>query len=237
MQSACRRFGIELQVMPIPKKRSTTPVSGEVDQTILDSSVNWLRVPMYQAIASSLRNDVGPDYFRSKVAIEVGGSEGTIARTLESLGAAVEVAPNYPAVDVEGLPYRDGSYDVIILDQVFEHLKHPWRAADEIKRVLRPNGLSICTSVFVYPLHKFGVYEDYYRFSPEGLRIIFENFKIVSSEGWGSAQVLRMAYGHSDRGPEGSDPISKHEAKRLGIYEFGDQMNYIMTWCIAKKTG
>jgi len=234
LQSALRRFGVELQVMPIPK-RTIFSASPEFAAKILDSKVNWLRVPMYDAIFACLNGDLPSGFFRDKVAIEIGGSEGSIAGILESLGARVEIAPNYPKVDVEKLPYASGSYDVVVLDQTLEHLKHPWVAAEEIKRVLRPNGLSICTSVFVYPLHKFGAYDDYYRFSPAGLRAVFEGYKVISAAGWGNAETLKLAYDHSERGPEGSDPVSKAQAKRMGIYDYTDKMNYIMTWCVAQK--
>jgi SAM-dependent methyltransferase len=234
LRSLFRRLGIELQLMPLPK-RTTAPSSSEFAQKMMNSSVNWLRVPMYDAIFSCLNKDLPSGFFKDKVAIEIGGSEGSIASMLKSLGASLEVAPNYPEVDVERLPYKPASYDVIVLDQTLEHLRHPWIAVDQLRRVLRPGGLAICTSVFVYPLHKFGPYDDYYRFSPEGFRAIFEGFKVLSADGWGSAEVLRMAYDHSERGPEGSDPVSKLEAKSKGLYDYSDKMNYVMTWCVAQK--
>ena len=89
--------------------------------------------------------------------------------------------------------------------------------------------------MFVCPLHRFGAYRDYYRFSPEGLSTIFERFKIVAPDGWGNSAVLRLAHDHSDRGHEGSAPVSKPEAGKLGLYSYTDKMNYVMTWCIAMK--
>jgi len=60
-------------------------------------------------------------------------------------------------------------------------------------------------------------------------------FKIISAEGWGNAEVLRVAYNHSDRGPEGTNPITKNEAEQLGIYNYTDAMNDMMTWRIVQK--
>jgi len=234
VQAAFEKMGLEFQLTPIPKRKATSgsenpPGSG------MDSSVNWLRIPMYNAIFSTLSNSFGSEFFKGKVATEIGGSEGTLARMLEFFGSTVQVAPDYPRIDVENLPYPQESFDVIILDQIVEHLQHPWRAVEQVRRVLRSNGLCICTSVFIYPINHGGNYGDYYRFSPEGFRSLFEDFKIISSDGWGNAEVLRLTYNHSDKGPEGTSPVTKPEAERLGIYDYTDAMNYMMTWCIAQK--
>jgi SAM-dependent methyltransferase len=234
MRAALERAGIEFQLVPIPKRVAVVGKKS-FGSPLIDSSVDWLRVPMYDSIYSTLSKDLGREFFKEKVAVEIGGSEGTIARMLESFGATIQVAPDYPRIDVEDLPYQQESCDIIILDQIFEHLRHPWRATEQIRRVLKKNGLCICTSVFVYPIHHGGNYGDYYRFSPEGFRAIFEGFKIISSDGWGNAEVLRLIYNHSDRGPEGTSPITKPEAERLGIYNYTDAMNYMMTWCIAQN--
>lgn len=228
-----RRVGLEFQLVPIPKQGviGNRTSSG----SLIGPSVDWLRVPMYDSIYSTLSKNLGRDFFKGKVAVEIGGSEGTIAGMLESLGAVVQVAPDYPRVDVENLPYPQESYDIIVLDQIFEHLPHPWKAVEQVGRALKKNGLCICTSVFVYPLHHGGNYGDYYRFSPDGFRTIFEGFKIISSDGWGSAEVVRLVYNHSDRGPEGTSPITKPDAERLGLYNRTDAMNYMLTWCIAQK--
>jgi SAM-dependent methyltransferase len=234
MRDAFERVGIEFQVMPIPK-RKTIAADAERGNLLIDDSVNWLRIPMYNSIDSVLLKSLGSEFFRGKVAIEIGGSEGTIAKILRSLGAAVQVAPDYPRVDVENLPYEPESCDIVVLDQILEHLRHPWIAVEQIRRVLKKNGLCICTSVFIYPIHHGGNYGDYYRFSPDGFRAIFEGFNILSADGWGNADVLRLTYNHSDRGPEGTNPITRPEAQRLGIYNRTDTMNYMMTWCIAQR--
>jgi len=234
MRAAFEKLGIELQLTLIPRHR-VLETGGAPSALGIDYSTNWLRIPMYTAIFSTLSNNLGHDFFKGKMAVEIGGSEGTIVRILKSFGAKVGVAPDYPRIDVENLLYPPEAFDIIILDHIFEHLQHPWKAVEQIKRVLKQNGLCICTSVFIYPIHHAGNYGDYYRFSPAGFRSLFEDFKIISAEGWGNAEVLRVAYNHSDRGPEGTNPITKSEAEHLGIYDYTDAMNYMMTWCIAQK--
>jgi SAM-dependent methyltransferase len=43
--------------------------------------------------------------------------------------------------DAGRLPFADGSFDVVISDNVLEHLREPIHAFQEVHRVLRPGGL------------------------------------------------------------------------------------------------
>lgn len=221
-------MGVDFYLLPLPKKR---PLQVGIEDWLLNGNVNWLRVPMYASIAERLR----PLDIKDKRAIEIGGSEGTLRELIEGLGAKVEVAANYPALDVEDLPY-DGCFDVVVLDQVLEHVKHPWLVPASVARALKPGGICIATSVFVYPGHKGANYDDYYRFSPKGFATLFEEgFEILSADGWGNAETMRLVYDHSEKGPEGSPIMSKQAVKERGLYAYTDDTNYIMTWCIAKK--
>lgn len=45
-----------------------------------------------------------------------------------------------------GLPFRDGSIDVLLASEVYEHLYHPEVFFEEVHRVLRPGGLLLLTT-------------------------------------------------------------------------------------------
>lgn len=62
---------------------------------------------------------------------------------------------------------------VIALDTL-EHVERPWEAMSEIYRILKPGGIAILTSVMRFPIH--GYPNDYWRFTPEGLRSLFKVF-------------------------------------------------------------
>lgn len=66
-----------------------------------------------------------------------------------------------------------GRFDAIIAVSVWEHLKRPWVAAKELARVLAPNGIAFVCTHQTFPLH--GYPNDYFRFSAEGLSLIFED--------------------------------------------------------------
>lgn len=51
---------------------------------------------------------------------------------------------DYRLLDVEhGLPFENGFFDIVICEQVLEHLKRPDFVVSEISRVMRPGGLAI----------------------------------------------------------------------------------------------
>ncbi|TSC72509.1 MAG: methyltransferase family protein [Parcubacteria group bacterium Gr01-1014_70] len=99
---------------------------------------------------------------------------------------AIITEADYPDVSILSLPYADNSFDVVIADQILEHVEgDPQEAVDEIHRVLKPGGIAIITSVFMYPAH-WGP-KDMWRFSPDGLRYLCRNFsEIIQCEGWGN---------------------------------------------------
>lgn len=48
------------------------------------------------------------------------------------------------------LPFRSGRFDIVVCEQVLEHLENPWGAFAELVRILRPGGLLI-VGVPVFP--------------------------------------------------------------------------------------
>lgn len=51
------------------------------------------------------------------------------------------------------LPFRDGSFDTVLLMEVLEHLPDPGAALKEVGRVLRPAGRVVLSAPFLYPIH------------------------------------------------------------------------------------
>ncbi|MFH1971879.1 MAG: class I SAM-dependent methyltransferase [archaeon] len=84
--------------------------------------------------------------------------------------------PNIDEVaDIMNLKYVDNSFDFIICNNVFEHLSDPNKAANEIYRVLKQNGEVFIVTPFLFPLHDEPF--DFFRYTSEGLKIIFNMFK------------------------------------------------------------
>lgn len=107
------------------------------------------------------------------------GSRGTYYENVVNL----EIAP-YPSTDVmavgEDLPFRDASFDAVFSLAVLEHVKNPFRCAEEIMRVLKPGGRLYVVVPFLQHYH--GYPHHYYNMTMEGLRSLFEPLEVVSHE-------------------------------------------------------
>jgi len=75
------------------------------------------------------------------------------------------------------LPFKDGSFDAVTSNSVFEHLKDPFRVAAEVKRILKPGGLVWCDVPFSYPVH--GSPHDFFRYTLGGLKSIYAGLEPV----------------------------------------------------------
>jgi SAM-dependent methyltransferase len=195
---------------------------------------SWIRIPMYNLIDDFLKENLSEISAPGTKAIELGGSEGTLKSILENVGYQVEVAGNYPEVDVHNLPYASESFDAVLLDQILEHVSQPWIAVDEAWRILKIGGLVIATTPFILQYHAEVGWKDYWRYTPDGLNSLFQDFHILTSAGWGNADAVRAMYDQNI--------TSIHNTPLAVAYEKGffekpsDGLNFIMTWIIAKKS-
>lgn len=69
--------------------------------------------------------------------------------------------------DAESLPFKNKTFDTVILLEVLEHLPDPASAILEVKRVLKKDGVLILSTPFLYPIHDAP--RDYQRWSKHGL--------------------------------------------------------------------
>ena len=70
------------------------------------------------------------------------------------------------------LPFNDQSFDVVYSRQVFEHVRHPDAAVNEIFRVLRPGGAFIGSLSNLEPYHSYSIFN----FTPYGVyRLLTDN--------------------------------------------------------------
>lgn len=78
--------------------------------------------------------------------------------------------------DAHALPFREGSFDCVLGFNLFEHLRHPGRAASEIFRILKPGGSVTIHTAFLQPLHEAPAH--FYNATEFGVRSWFEFFEI-----------------------------------------------------------
>jgi SAM-dependent methyltransferase len=83
--------------------------------------------------------------------------------------------------DLLALPFPDDVFDGVLLTEVLEHCTDPRAAVDEVRRVLKPGGLLLVTSPYIWPEHGIeGEYRDYWRFTRHGWELLLQAFVDVT---------------------------------------------------------
>lgn len=79
-------------------------------------------------------------------------------------------------VSTDVLPFFDNTFDAIVSQATFEHIRKPWLVADELYRILKPTGHLYVETAFMQPYH--GDPSHYFNMTKNGFKEIFEKFKI-----------------------------------------------------------
>jgi SAM-dependent methyltransferase len=80
--------------------------------------------------------------------------------------------------DIDRLPFRNNSIDILINIAVLEHVKNPDGVVEEINRVLKPGGVVYSYIPFLQPFHASPF--DYNRYTSEGIINLYRNFELMS---------------------------------------------------------
>jgi SAM-dependent methyltransferase len=101
-------------------------------------------------------------------------------------------AVDYPAFDIckEVLPRQ---FQIIIADQVLEHVPEPAKAVENMRRMLAPSGYALIATPFLFRVHARP--HDYYRWTEAGLRKLcldggFQD-AAIHTDSWGNAKCVR----------------------------------------------
>jgi hypothetical protein len=124
-------------------------------------------------------------------AVEISGNR------LQDLRWASYEALAYPDFDLTEPPVDlPGPFDVVICEQVLEHVVDPATAVGTLYALTRPGGMVIVNTPFMVRVHDSPI--DYWRFTPEALRFLLQQagFKIESVDCWGNrVAVIVNLYG------------------------------------------
>jgi SAM-dependent methyltransferase len=92
-------------------------------------------------------------------------------------------------------PALEGAFDLIIADQVFEHLLWPYRAARNVHRMLRPGGRFLVMTPFLIRVHE--VPYDCSRWTETGMRYFLAEagfpLEDIETASWGNAEALKAS--------------------------------------------
>lgn len=129
----------------------------------------WIDRSVFQ-----LLDQLGPDV----TVVNLGSGEGTfdryIPRGLPLINLDITLNHRCDVVaDAHFLPFADGSLDAVFSNAVLEHVERPWIVAEEIQRVLKSGGWVFVNVPFLNVIHDV---HDYFRFTDDGLRVLFSGF-------------------------------------------------------------
>ncbi len=92
--------------------------------------------------------------------------------------------------DLERCPeIPDGRFDTIICTHVLSAVRRPWRAAQELRRVLSPGGVLLCTVPTVLQQYAPDPH-DGWRITRDGLATLLEDFARVELHDYGNAATV-----------------------------------------------
>jgi len=98
-----------------------------------------------------------------------------IAATWNYTGIDLQSGPNVDVLmtNPDIIPFPDSQFDVILCGQCLEHVRSPISLLREIYRTLKPKGWILAVAPAKCHLHSFPY--DYWRFMPEGMKVILED--------------------------------------------------------------
>ena len=120
-------------------------------------------------------------------AIEISG------KAWKKTGFRSYTSTRYPEFDICAPLTLETKYDLVLSEQVFEHLRYPNLAIKNVFDLLRPGGYFMLTIPFLLKVH--GSPEDFQRWTPDGLRHFLSDagFIDVDVRSWGNRQCV-IAY-------------------------------------------
>lgn len=146
---------------------------------------HWQRLYMNELVLEHLHSLSPPE--RSCAEISGSGYEWMPWRNYESL--------NYPQFDLcAELATGHERFDVVICEQVLEHVVDPVAAAANLRNLCTDGGRVVVSTPFLIRIHElleYGMY-DYWRFTPRGLTTLLDRagLEVDSIGSWGNRQAI-----------------------------------------------
>lgn len=98
-----------------------------------------------------------------------------------TLDLSDEVFPTVKG-DAHSLPFKSNCIDAMLSKAVLEHVYNPFVVLDEMYRVLKPGGVAYLWVPFLHSYHPRRDYEDFFRFTKDGIKLLTKKFKSVEIE-------------------------------------------------------
>ena len=162
-------------------------------------------------------------------ALSISDSE-QLLRVMGGSGTPVTSA-HYPDENFLGFTYPENHFDVVVSDQVLEHVEGcPRKAFNEALRVLRPGGIGIHTTCLINPIHNHP--GDFWRFTPDALKLLAEgSSEVIECGSWGNFEAwdyIRDGFRYSQIPHARWHPLNRLATRNEVEWP-------IVTWIILRK--
>jgi len=137
----------------------------------------------FEEMGSVLRRYLDAYTDRELIVVDVGSMAVGDSRSYRQLmphrwkytGVDIEAGENVDVMldDPYKFPFEDNSVNVVMSGQCLEHVARPWVLVKEMARILDPGGHCFLTAPAKMHLHSYP--HDYWRFHPEGMRVLLED--------------------------------------------------------------
>ncbi len=163
-------------------RRMRDSVAGFRSREASSPGEQWQRVVLNRAVAARL----DAERPASSSAAEISGT------THEDLGWQRYESLMYPEFDLCEPLTGQGTFGVVICEQVIEHVVDPVAAVANLRDLCEPGGLVIVSTPFLIKVHEIWGMHDYWRFTPRGLRTLMERAGLEVEEvgSWGNRGCL-----------------------------------------------
>lgn len=145
---------------------------------------HWQRLAMAAAVDERIAA-LNPS---AAAAVEISGS------THAERGWREYVSLDYPEFDLCAPLEEERRFDVVICEQVLEHVVDPIAAARNLRGLLVEGGIAIVSTPFLIRVHEVPLFlmKDYWRFTPRGLATLLESagLEVESVGSWGNRECV-----------------------------------------------
>ena len=115
--------------------------------------------------------------------------------------------------DLMRLSLGDATVGTVLILDTLEHVENCHRAMEEVYRILKPEGILAISSVMLFPIHEYPC--DYWRFTPEGFRLLLKGFQTALISYEGEPEIPHTVFGLASKSRLPEEAVAEHLRRRL----------------------
>lgn len=153
---------------------------------------DWIRAVYYGRMTSICEKLFADGAVPTLRILEYAECAGVIPQIIGEFATIRLTLAPYPEYDIQAAQFSDDEFDVVIADQVLEHVPHPMKAVKQCVRITKVGGILMFGTPWIYPYHAMSDWKDYWRISRDAYQMMFDEFGVdtIKIGGWGHKEAL-----------------------------------------------